>query len=149
MRFAAAAIGFLLGVSSCWPCWAQEFSNTDTPALVTLTAAGAGTTNSADQFNRWGRGLQLGINISAKSGTIAVTVSVQGKDIASGTYYPICTSASLTAAGFTNVTVFPGTTPAANTDCNVPLSATWRVQVISGAGVTPSVTMTVGASLIL
>jgi hypothetical protein len=135
---------------SCAPAHAQTFfSNINTGALVTLTAAGAGTTDSPDQTNYFGRGLQLGINISAKTGTIAVTVAVQGKDTASNTYYPICTSASLTATGFVLMTVFPGTTAATNTDCNAPLPATWRVEVVSGTGSTPAVTMTVGASVIM
>ena len=122
--------------------------NLNTPSLVTLTAAGAGTTDSPDQLNLYGRGLQLGINISAKTGTIAVVVAVQGKDIASGQYYAVCTSASLTAAAFTLMTVYPGTTAATNTDCNAPLPSVWRVEVVSGTGSTPAVTMTVAASVI-
>lgn len=131
------------------PASAQAFGNWDakTP-LVTLTAAGAGTTNSADLQNPYGRGTVLGINITAKSGTIAVVVNVQGKDFASGQYYTIASSASLTAAGFTTLTVYPGATTTANVAVSAPLPATWRVQVVSGTGSTPSVTMTVGASVI-
>jgi hypothetical protein len=131
------------------PLYAQTFGNINSPTLINLVAAAAGTTDSADQVNYYGRGLQLGINISAKTGTIAVTVAVQGKDVASGTYYPICTSASLTSTGFVLMTVFPGTTPATNTVCNVPLPAIWRVEVVNGVGVTPATTMTVGASVIM
>lgn len=122
--------------------------NVDTGALVTLTAAGAGTTNSADQINTSGRGVVVVANISASSGTIAVTVAVQGKDTASGQYYSLLTSASQTGTGTTVLTVYPGATPATNTAVSLPLPRTWRVQVVSGTGVTPSVTMTVGASVI-
>ena len=58
---------------------AQAFGNINTPALVTLAAAGAGTTDSADQTNYYDKGVALGINISAKSGTIAVTVAITSR----------------------------------------------------------------------
>jgi hypothetical protein len=112
-----------------------------------LANAGAGTTDSLDQQNKYGRGLVVFTNISAKSGTIAVTVKIQGKDIVSGGYYDICTSASLTVVGFYTLTVYPGATPSANLICNAILPATWRVEVVSGTGVTPSVTATVGGSI--
>jgi len=140
---------FLFGLGGTLPAFAQQFNNLNTPPLVTLTAAGAGTTDSPDQVNYFGRGVQLGINISAKTGTISVTVAVQGKDAASGAYYPICTSAALTAAAFTNMTVYPGITAVTNLACPYPLPATWRVEVVSGTGTTPAVTLTIGASIIL
>jgi hypothetical protein len=130
------------------PATAQQFANSNTAALVTLTAAGAGTTNSADQTNFYGKGVQLGVNISAKSGTISVVVNILGKDTASGQYYTLCSTAALTATGFTLLTLYPGTTAATNADCNAPLPMTWAAQVVSGTGTTPSVTLTVGASVI-
>lgn len=134
---------------ACGGARAQQFGNTNsTAALVTLTAAGAGTTNSDDQTNYYGKGAVLGINISAKSGTIAVTVAIQGKDFVSGQYYTICQSASLTSAAFSTLSTYPGQTTTANVACALPLPLTWRVQVVSGTGSTPSVTMTVGASVI-
>lgn len=144
-------VALVAAISFSAPLHAQKdiFGNSNTTALVTLTAAGAGTTDSADQTNYYGRGLQLGIDISAKTGTIAVTVEVQGRDPASGKYYSLCKTASLTSAAFTLLTVYPGTTAAANSVCNVPLPETWRVEVVSGTGSTPSVTLTVGASVIL
>lgn len=126
-----------------------DYANLNTQSIVTLTAAGAGTTNSDDQTNLYGRGVVVFANISAKSGTIAVTVSVQGKDPVSGEYYTILTSASLTATGFTTLTIYPGATATSNVSASEPLPLTWRVQVVSGTGVTPSVTMTVAASVIL
>lgn len=118
------------------------------PALVTLTAAGAGTTDSPDQDNPGGRGVVVVADITASSGTIAVTVAIQGKDAASGKYYTLLTSASLTGTGTTVLTVYPGLTAAANVTVTNVLPATWRVRVVSGAGVTPSVTMTVGACIL-
>lgn len=128
--------------------WDRFRGNIDTAALVTLTAAGAGTTNSADQTNYNGRCVIVVADITVAGGTIAVTVAVQGKDAASGKYYSILTSASLITTGTTPLTVCPGNTVTTNVSAASPLPRTWRVQVVSGAGVTPAVTMTVGASVI-
>ena len=121
----------------------QNFSS-----LVTLTAAGAGTTNSPDQVNAGGRGVVVVADITAVAGTIAVTVAIQGKDAASGKYYTLLTSASLTGTGTTILTVYPGLTAAANVTVTNVLPRTWRVVVTSGAGITPAVTMTVGACIL-
>lgn len=132
-----------------YPALAQEFGNFNTvDPLVTLTNAGAGTSDSPDQLNKYGRGAIVGINIAAKTGTISVVVSIQGKDAVSGQYYLLCQSAALTAAGFTPLVIYPGVPETTNALCSRPLPALWRVRVVSGAGVTPSVTMKVGASVI-
>lgn len=129
--------------------WDRLRNNTDTAAaLISLTTSASGTFNSADQTNYNGRGLQLGVNITA---TIAQTlqVTVQGKDIVSGQYYTVGGgTAALASTGFTNVTIYPGITTTANLDFAQVLPRTWRVQaVVSGAGSTLSAT--VGASVIL
>lgn len=143
-----ATLAFTAGFLWAGVSFAQQFGNLNTPALITLVAAGAGTTNSDDQLNLYGKGVQLGVNISAKTGTISVVVNMQGKDVASGQYYTICSTAALTSAAFTLLTVYPGTTASANVDCNAPLPTAWRAQVVSGTGSTPAVTLTVGASVI-
>jgi hypothetical protein len=147
MRFLALLVGFLFASAANAQ---QPFGNFDSQTpLITLTAAGAGTTNSADLYNPYGKGVVLGINISAKTGTIAVVVNIQGKDAVSSQYYTICSSASLTSAAFTTLTTYPGMSPlVANVSCAAPLPATWRAQVVSGTGSTPAVTLTIGASVI-
>lgn len=126
----------------------RQTGNLDTAALVTLSAASAGG-NSSDQTNMNGRGVQVGINITAISGTSpTLTVTVQGKDAASGAYYTILASASLNATGFTLLTVYPGAATTANVSTPIPLPRTWRIlYAITGTG--PSVTATVGASVIV
>jgi hypothetical protein len=126
----------------------RQVGNVDTAALVTLSAASVGG-NSSDQTNMNGRGLQVGINITAISGTSpTLTVTVQGKDAASGTYYTLLASASLNATGFTLLTVYPGSPTTANVSSAMPLPRTWRIlYAITGTG--PSVTATVGASVIV
>jgi hypothetical protein len=126
-----------------------DYGNRDVlPALVSLAAAGAGTFVSFDQSNIFGRGVVVGVNISAASGTIAVVVTVEGKDQASGEYYDLLSSVSLTGTGFTLLTVYPGVTPANNAALSAPLPTTWRIKVVSGTGSMPAVTMTVGAAVI-
>lgn len=123
-------------------------ANVDTAALVTLTSATAGG-NSADQTNANGRGLQLGINITAITGTSpTLTVTVQGKDPASGQYYTLLQSAALTAAAFTLLTIYPGAPSTANVSTPQVLPRTWRVLYAIG-GTTPSVSATVSASVII
>lgn len=123
-------------------------TNTETAALVTLTAATAGG-NSADQTNLGARGLLLGINITAITGTApTLTVTVQGKDAVSGVYYTLLQSVVLSAAAFTLLTVYPGVTAAANVAASQALPRTYRVLYAIG-GTTPAVTATIGASLIV
>lgn len=131
------------------PAQTPELSNRAySTALITLgPAAGAGTTNSADQFNPYGRGAALIIDITAKTGTTDIVVEIQGKDVVSGKYYAICTSASLNAVATTTLSTYPGQATTANVACSAALPAQWRVQVRSGAGTTPSFTLTVGANV--
>ena len=124
-------------------------SNHDKAALATLSAAGAGTTNGTDQTNVNGRGVQVVVDITAISGTSpTLTVKVQGKDKASGKYYDLLASAALNATGTTLLTVYPGAPVTANVSASQALPAVWRV-VSTVGGTSPSVTATVGASVIV
>ena len=120
----------------------------DLGALSTFSAAGAGTTLSADQDNPSSRGVAVVIDITAKSGTIDVVVTIQKKDKASGKYIDVLSSASLTVVGTTVLTMHPDLTAAANSIAKDVLPEQWRVRIVSGAGVTPSFTATVGACLL-
>lgn len=125
----------------------RQRANFDTAALITLSAAGASTVNSADQVNYNGRGVQVGINLTTMT-TATVTVHIQGKDIASGQYYDILVSAGLVATGFTQLTVYPGGLTTANVATPQPLPRTWRVQAVV-VGASAAATGTIGASVIL
>ena len=123
--------------------------NYDMPALVTLSAQGLGTVVSVDQVNKNGRGVQVGINVTALTGTgPTVTVTLQGKDYASSAYYTLLASAAIAATGFTLLTLYPGAPSTANASAPQVLPATWRVSAVV-AGTTPAVTATVGASVII
>ncbi|MHB1310545.1 MAG: hypothetical protein ACYC3L_00915 [Gemmatimonadaceae bacterium] len=118
--------------------------NSSLGALVTLTAAATGG-NSTDQVNTTWRGLTVGINVSAITGTSpTLVVTIQGKDPASGTYYTLLASASITAAGYTTLTVYPGLPATANVSANALLPQNWRV-LYAITGTTPAVTATVSA----
>jgi hypothetical protein len=140
------------GMASCVPVTAGNplpvgpQTNSNTAALITHTAATTGA-SSADQTNLGGAGAQIGVNVTAITGTTpSVTVIIEGKDAASGTYYTLLSSAAITTTGFTLLSLHPGLTPAANTIANQVLPATWRVRTVI-AGTTPAVTATVGASV--
>lgn len=127
----------------------DEEGNYNTAALVSLSAAGVGTTNGADQANVNARGVQVVVDITAISGTApTLTVKLQGKDAASGKYYDLLTSAALSATGTTLLTLYPGAAATANVSSPQVLPATWRVIGTVG-GTTPAVTATVGASLVI
>lgn len=119
--------------------------NTDRGAVAVLTAAGAGTVTTSDLLNPNGSGCTVVVDITAISGTSpTLTVTVQGKDVASGKYYTIISGAALNATGTTVMRVYPGII---QTDTNVLASKTmpewFRISYTVG-GTSPSVTATIG-----
>ena len=120
-------------------------------SLVTLTAAGAGTTYSTDstqrkknEVNTSSRGLRLVVKLTKNSGTIDVVVTIQSYDKATGEYIDRLASASLTATGVTELIVHPDLTGAANSIAKNFLGEEWRVKVVSGAGASPNFDLSVG-----
>jgi len=121
----------------------------DLAALQTFVAASSpgGPFPSADQGNWGASGIKVVIDVTAFTGAGAITVTLQGKDMASGKYYTILASAALGAVATTVLTVFPGAAVAANVSANDQLPENWRVSSsLTGAG---TVTATVGACLML
>lgn len=123
----------------------RERGNVDS-TVMTMVSDQAGTPVSPDQTNYNGRGVQIGINITALA-NVTMTVTIQGKDVASSQYYTLLTSASLTGTGFTLLTLFPGVTPTANVAISQVLPRTWNIKLnITGTG---TVSGTIGASIIV
>jgi hypothetical protein len=146
-RFLLAALLSLVpafaGITS--QAWAQG-ANYDTNALITLTAQGAGTVNSADQTNLDDRGVNCIFNQSSHGGTPSSTFSIQIKDGASGQYVTIITSGAITTDNApAALSVYAGGATTANVSDGRPLSRTWRLTTTVG-GTTPSVTATIGCS---
>lgn len=142
-----ANVTYLGVVTSDFQHVAQQ-GNVDAPAsLVTLSSTVAGTYNSPDLTNTNGRGVSVLVNLTTMTAA-SVVVTLQGKDIASGTYYTLLASAAKTATGATLLTVYPGAPATANVSANAPLPKTWRVSVaVSNNSGTAAVTGTIGASV--
>jgi hypothetical protein len=90
----------------------------------------------------------LAVNVSAMSGSGAsLTVTLQGKDVVSGQYYTVLTSAAITTTGLTVLRIYPGISASANAAANDVLPPVWRVSYAI-TGTSPAVTATVGASML-
>ena len=110
------------------------------PAGATTTQTGADITNPA------ARGIKV-VVVTTVIGTGSITLTIQGKDPASGTYYTILVGAAI-VTNTTNVyTVYPGLTPAANVTASDVLPQTWRLLVTANNA--NAATYTVGFSTLV
>lgn len=125
--------------------WDPTSGNSDTAALI--TAAGATTTQtSADQTNYNGRGVRVVLDMTTV-GTGSVTLTIQGKDAASGKYYTLLAGAAVITDVTNAYEVYPGVTATANVSASTALPRVWRI-VTTANNANPS-TYTVGASVIV
>jgi hypothetical protein len=109
-------------------------------------AAGATTTQTSPDFqNPSCRGIKVILN-STVIGTGSVTVSIQGKDPGSGTYYTILAGAAVVTNSQNVYTVYPGAPVAANVSANDVLPPLFRI-VATANNANPA-TYTVGFSLL-
>jgi hypothetical protein len=118
-------------------------NNRDLGAIANLTNA---TTSgfTADLLNPSAHAARVVVTIAQISGTL--TVTIYGKDGASGGYYSILASTALNQAGQTVLEVGPALTAATNSVANDYLPPIWRVgYAISNGG---SVSATIGASTV-
>ena len=126
--------------------------NADTGAQVAAVgvgSAGAASINGTDQENACYKGIKVVVDITALAGTApTVTVTIEGKDQASGKYYTLLASAALSATGTVILTVYPGVTVTANVSASDVLPKTWRVRTAGGGTIT-NASFTVGATLIV
>ena len=111
--------------------------------VITLTAASTGVASPV--YTMGGNyALQVYINVSALTGTSpTLTVTIQGYDPTSGTYFTVLASTAIAATGFTVLTVATGTTAAANSVANSIMPQQFRINTTIG-GTTPAVTATIG-----
>ena len=113
------------------------------------TALNSGATTYSDEFSTVGhRGLIVVLNISAKTGTIGITATVQGYDDASAAWYDLLASASKTATGTTVLEVHPAITVVANAAASAQVPSRCRVKLVDSgtAGGSNHATYTVGAT---
>jgi hypothetical protein len=119
--------------------------NVDSAALI--SASGATTDqNSADQTNPNARGVKVVLDMT-NVGTGSVTLTIQGKDAASGKYYTILASAAIVTNSTNVYTVYPGITAAANISASDVLPAKWRIKITAN-NANPT-TFTIGASVLI
>jgi hypothetical protein len=120
-------------------------TNTAAPntGVVLLTAVGVTTTQtSTDQTNLNGSRVTVVLDMTTV-GTGSVTLSIQGKDPASGKYYTLLSGAAVTTNSTNVYYVYPGAPATANVSANAPLPKTWRVQAVANNA--NATTYTVGA----
>lgn len=110
-----------------------------------LAAAAAATYLSPDLTNQFGHSVKCLVSITKLGASATLTVTIQGKDTASGRYYTLLASTALNSVSDTVLTVGPGLTAATNTIVNDVLPATWNVKAVVG---TAAVTATIGCSTI-
>ncbi|HZS45388.1 MAG TPA: hypothetical protein VFC63_09825 [Blastocatellia bacterium] len=129
--------------------WDRERGNVE--ATLLASAARTAATQSPDQTNYNGRGVQVILNVSAASGTGGLQVVVQGKDPVSGSYYNLYAApTAVTATGIKVYEVAPGASSAGAGDVATrvagQLPRTWRVNVLVGDS--SSYTYSIGAAVI-
>lgn len=101
--------------------------------------------NADQQANRFYRGVDIIIDITAVPGGDTVTFNVEGLDPASGKWYSILSSTALVGIGTTVLRIYPSLTAAANATANSVLPCAWRVRPShSGSG---AFVYSVGANL--
>jgi hypothetical protein len=122
------------------------------PSLLTLQEgalaipAGATTTQTSPDFQNPGaRGVKVVLNMTVV-GTGSVTLSIQGKDKVSNSYYTLLAGAAVTTNTMNIYTVFPQAPATANVSANAELPATWRIVVTANNA--NAATYSVGFSLL-
>lgn len=115
--------------------------NQHSSGTALLSAARTANAVSGDINTTGSQFLNVVVDITAYTSG-SVTITIQGKDIASGKYYTILTSAALAAAATTRLKVGPTITAATNTIAQDYLPAQLRVSVVV-ADATP-ITYSVG-----
>jgi hypothetical protein len=114
---------------------------------VFASAAYTASQNSADLVNPFARGAVITINCTAIVTAPSVVFTVVGRVSLAGVYYTILASAAITAAGTTNLRIYPGLTAAANVTVSDILPGLWRVQAVHANG--NSISYSVAANYIL
>jgi len=108
--------------------------------------AGATTTQTSPDFNNSGaRGVAVVLDMT-NVGTGSVTLTIQGKDKASGKYYTLLAGAAVTTNSTNRYRVHPQAPVTANVSANDALPTTWRIQVVANNA--NAATYSVGATLL-
>jgi hypothetical protein len=109
---------------------------------IKQVAATTTYTSPKDLVNKGCRGVVVTLDMT-NVGTGSVTLSVQGKDRASGQYYTLLTGAAVVTNVTNRYTVYPGIPVVANVTAADALPELWRIQVVANNA--NATTYTVGA----
>jgi hypothetical protein len=94
------------------------------------------------------KGIVLVIDVtSIHGGAPSITVTIKGKDPASGKYYTILASVALNSVATTVLRVYPGLVASANATVNDILPPTWTVTVTHADG--QQIDYSIGANLLM
>ena len=111
------------------------------------SAARTASPTASTLLNKFNRGVQVIIDVTAVAATPSVVFAVEGKDGVSGEWYALLTSAAITSTGTTVLRVEPGATEAANTVAAAGVPRVWRVTATHADA--DSITYSVGANLLI
>lgn len=98
------------------------------PFALTIPAGATTTVTGPDFVNNNARGVTVTLDMTTV-GTGSVTLTIQGKDQASGKYYTILAGAAVITNSTNRYFVFPGAPVAANVSANDELPYIWRILV--------------------
>ena len=118
-------------------------TNTEGTALASLVRTV--TVSSADIANNAGKGIHIILDVTAVS-TSDVKMKIEGKDLASGKYYTILESASVTTVSTNIYKVHPNLTASPNLVANDLIPKTFRVTMTHVDA--DSITYSIGYSLV-
>jgi hypothetical protein len=122
---------------------AQTVSNSQFTVLPAAVRTAA-QVNSSDYANNFYRGVHAIVTVSGYvSGSY--TVTIQGKNLATGSYYDLLVGTAIIANGQTVLKLYPGINGVANGAASDFLPQTWRVQLNGAAS--PNMTIAVDAIL--
>lgn len=132
----AAAFAAPVFAQSAGQVQAQTPLTRDIGAILSLSTQAPGTVNSADQSGFNASRVVCVITQTANTGGTAATLTIQNKDAASGLYYNLVTSASVSVNGMVSpITAGVGITTVSNVSSNThPLARTWRASVVLTGG---------------
>jgi hypothetical protein len=109
--------------------------------------AGATTTQTSPDFNNSSaRGLSVTLDMTTV-GTGSVTLTIQGKDRASGKYYTLLAGAAVVTNVTNRYVIYPGYPVVSNVSANEVLPNIWRIVVTANNA--NAATYTVGATMLV
>jgi hypothetical protein len=104
-----------------------------TSGSMAIPAGATTTQTSADFQNVAASGVRV-VLVTTAIGTGSITLSIQGKDPASGSYFTLLSGAAVTTNTTNTYRVGAGFPVAANVSANDCLPATWRIVVTANNG---------------